>query len=375
MNEKDVIKSLNLPFTTYDFLGYLAPGFALLTSIAAYEINYVRLAQKYSAVPEMRRPLSTIFSLIKPEKEDWMMAAALILCAVGVAYILGHVISSVSSFFLDRILLNRGYGYPYENLLDLPKTDFRREYITKPYYRAAYLYFNIGLLGCYISTIYLERIDAVVVLFAVLIPLFFLFFYMIIILKYKYCLSRRRNKKDKKLSEKFLTAAPLWGLCNDCHLFSSLSRPFDWGAEKMSHFLHTREPLNQTSIATIKERLQERNLIEEGTYDTNYFWMPYFTVLEHNERLSPYITNWLRLYSFNRNLSASFYIVYIYGMIQISTIVGELPQMSAFDASVLYGLPVFFLALSAVSLLRYYYLFVCYYTKSVYRIFLLTPTS
>jgi hypothetical protein len=79
-----------IPFTSYDFWGYLASGFLLL-----YVADYV-----YAT------------SLLN--RDEWTIVEGVV--AMSSAYVVGQLVSSVSITLLERILVGKVLGYPSEVL-------------------------------------------------------------------------------------------------------------------------------------------------------------------------------------------------------------------------------------------------------------------
>lgn len=79
-----------LPFTSFDFWGYLAAGFLLLCAIDS-AAGYGLLARK-----------------------DWSVVESIL--AASAAYVAGHVIASFSSLILERGLVGRVMGWPSSGL-------------------------------------------------------------------------------------------------------------------------------------------------------------------------------------------------------------------------------------------------------------------
>lgn len=75
-----------LPFTSFDFWGYLASGFLLLCA-ADSAFAYGLMARK-----------------------DWTVAEGIL--AVSIAYVVGHVIAGLASLLLERGLIGRILGWP-----------------------------------------------------------------------------------------------------------------------------------------------------------------------------------------------------------------------------------------------------------------------
>lgn len=79
-----------LPFTSFDFWGYLASGFLLLCAIDS-AAGYGLLARK-----------------------DWSVIEGIL--AVSMAYVIGHVIAGFSSLILERGLVGKVLGWPSAGL-------------------------------------------------------------------------------------------------------------------------------------------------------------------------------------------------------------------------------------------------------------------
>ncbi len=110
------IGNLALPFTLYDFFGYLLPGvvfwMALLLSLdATHFILGVFTHQKPMwGSAEQLKIFRAVQDLVK--QSPWFVSgSAALLC-----YISGHLISAVSSFFGERVFVEGVLGYPGDNL-------------------------------------------------------------------------------------------------------------------------------------------------------------------------------------------------------------------------------------------------------------------
>lgn len=79
-----------LPFTSFDFWGYLAAGFLLLCAVDA----------------------AAAFGVLA--RKEWTFVEGIL--AISVAYVVGHVIASISSFVLERVLVGKVLGWPNANL-------------------------------------------------------------------------------------------------------------------------------------------------------------------------------------------------------------------------------------------------------------------
>lgn len=79
-----------LPFSVYDFFGYLSAGFLLMAAIAAGFVGQ----QPFEAEPNL----------------------IAVLLLVVVAYATGHVLANLAGFFLEALLLDELIGRPTERL-------------------------------------------------------------------------------------------------------------------------------------------------------------------------------------------------------------------------------------------------------------------
>ena len=84
-----------LPFTSFDFWGYLAAGFLLLCAVDS----------------------AWSFGLLA--RKDWTLVEGIL--AVSVAYVIGHVVAGVSSLLLERGLVGRVLGWPSATLFGASK--------------------------------------------------------------------------------------------------------------------------------------------------------------------------------------------------------------------------------------------------------------
>lgn len=106
-----------------ELLGYLAPGAAAL--------GVVYLAEAYLATVDGRfaAPLHAAAGLLGwgVMPDGWILQALVAVAILLLCYLAGHLIDSVGKLFIDRTLIFKGYGYPYQYLLDLPTAEQRAE--------------------------------------------------------------------------------------------------------------------------------------------------------------------------------------------------------------------------------------------------------
>jgi hypothetical protein len=83
-----------IPFGVYDFFGYLASGFLVLAA------------------------LDLVFTGGSVLKSDMQLLTGLFWLVV--AYVTGHIVANISSFLLERLLVQRLLGRPYQVLFEVP---------------------------------------------------------------------------------------------------------------------------------------------------------------------------------------------------------------------------------------------------------------
>jgi hypothetical protein len=86
------VKVSRIPFSVYDFFGYLASGFLVLAA------------------------LDLVFTGGSVIRSDMQLLPGLFWLVV--AYVTGHMVANISSFFLERLLVQRFLGRPHQVLFE-----------------------------------------------------------------------------------------------------------------------------------------------------------------------------------------------------------------------------------------------------------------
>jgi hypothetical protein len=132
-----------VPFTMYDVFGYLVPGASMIASllfihdlVSVFELIFFHGSGDYiaDAMPHFIETLSATY------KEAPVVSSAM---AVFISYVVGHVVAVFSSFFLEKLALEKWIGYPAqtmflldENSLSPVKRRLRLAWGIKTYSRA-----------------------------------------------------------------------------------------------------------------------------------------------------------------------------------------------------------------------------------------------
>ncbi len=355
-SEQTYLSRMGLPLTPYDLLGYLIPGASFLIIIFLYESWGAGISSKFHT------PLKTALHMcMGGESDKFGFTALFLLSMVTMAYVIAHVISSVSSFVIDQVLVAKGYGYPYQVLLNIKDDDSCPHNTgSGAFYRGLIFWVNLALLFYYsslFSSYYFPDTTASTIFVNVghIITAFFVIASIL-----KIVLSSRQ------FAGKAGTEPCSW-YCR--FLKNAFALPYDLLARFLARYLNTRTPFEETFIKLYKVHFKNTFQVEADASSTNNHWFPYMHVRSSSAIFGQLVDNWLRLYSFARNLSAAFYIAFIYVLISLWSQKDILTIGNEYHAKVALWLPLLYWSVAIIMLLRYYYLYARYYTKFIFRSF------
>ncbi len=158
-SEETEIQSYRVPFGTYDFFGYLIPGMTLIFNIYLICIGYhwsLSGDKNISLISPVNYFLEDMSKILNSNASTFFQITVVIFLLIF-AYVIGHIIGSISSLFLDRILVFKAYGYPYESIiqnktLKLLKYDVQRK-IDSNQWRAIFFWANFLLVIWIVSSV------------------------------------------------------------------------------------------------------------------------------------------------------------------------------------------------------------------------------
>jgi hypothetical protein len=149
MNNLTEFRPVTLPLSAKDVFSFLVPGATLIVLVYLYEF----WSEKYffAASESFRTPLYTaLTSTATPD--NWAYMLLYFLGVIASAYVTGHAVSWISVFFIDRIIVGRGHGYPYEHLLRIRKKPTRPTgRIGSFFYRGLFFWLNLYLGVMFVS--------------------------------------------------------------------------------------------------------------------------------------------------------------------------------------------------------------------------------
>ena len=157
----------NLPLDLYDFFGYLAP--ALSFFIVLFLFEYLLMKINVSDGLYIFKFVNLIFKI----NSNYIFLLSLVIIFVVILYVFGHLIATISCLFIDRIFINKAYGYPYKSLLFNYNNDGsnykEKEGVQVNYYRSLFLFINLSLL-----LLFFYNLNIITIFNSIIIVIFFI---------------------------------------------------------------------------------------------------------------------------------------------------------------------------------------------------------
>lgn len=346
------------PFTIYDVFGYLVPGVTLLACIYAFE----EAAKSFLGA---HAPLHSLLTRLSPAKDAPAFAQACVtIVAVVFTYVLGHAIAGLSSLCIDRILIQKGHGYPYEALLREPGEHTRHRVVCeREFYKGTFFWLNfaawlflLAALGIWPRALH----------YAAWIAVFSLCFAIVgkQVLKKFY---PRRVNKPRPVGTDWIPPTRVELIVRVVKAFSA---PYNLTASVIRSYLRSRD-LDGNIAQKYREFFLQRFQMKAEDAGSNNYWLPYFYVAERSPQLARTLDGWFQQYSFARNAATAFHMAFAYMVISVwttQTVHSKTPA-SATATTCLLGVARLFFSLSVLMLIRYYYLYATYYSKALFRSF------
>ena len=362
-----------------DILNYIVPGATLLIFVILFEITAPdRSSDSPHRAAEFWRTIEPFVT-----NGGWLIPTLLGLAIVLLSYVAGHLVDSVSMLLIDRTLVFKGYGYPYANLL-VPAPDENtaashnaeglepHDPIWDPYsatfYRGAFL-----LLNAYFSLRFTElvfrhtgwrvgemtaRDEArfVMVLFVIQVAL-------------KIVSGGSRAEHDTWLKRQLQHER--WGraLYDFARKLAGIvASPMNLIVGILKPVLNTRFSFNASFRKKYLIHFERRFGLAAHTAQSNNFWLTYCFLTSHSPSLTASLRRWETLFLFSRNLSTALFLYFQFVLIWLFM---HSPFLSWRDKNVATALEgaAFAYVLSLILLIHFYYLYVSYFSKFLYRSF------
>lgn len=348
----DLIKKgvVKVPFTPYDIFGYLIPGASFL--IGSYFFDF--LIYQDTKILNFSPIYSTFHDLTINLKDSFIIGTIFLIILLIVAYVLGHIIASISSHFLDRILIDKGHGYPLQKLLSMNKDTIKKGRVSA-YIRGAFFWVNIYLILQYCGFAF--NIVPLTVIADTIIMCFLIYSFISLIFLIIY----RINPvvESSRVEWDFLSKIQSVFNWSMMKLFAG---PYDFISYLYSTLIRTSEFFDDTFVNKYKTYFSNNFDYDAEKAGTNNYWFAFLFVSEKSPMANSLINNWLFLYSFARNFSTCLLVLFIYAFVSI------MYQLNISEISnQILIVPVLCFIAYLIMLTRYYYLYKNYYTKFIVR--------
>lgn len=366
-------ETVKIPFNTYDLFGYFIPGAVLLLAVYFFELLFW---WKHIIPTDLHLPLLTVINEagnLIIDKKNWVVSAIFLIVLVIIVYAVGHIISAISTFLLDRVLISKGYGYPYESFLKIEKSEDEKLY-RRNFYKGLFFWVNLYLLLYYY---FYKGVGAIYNIFyphpnAINPIVVFVYWYIIIMVSFKFFISSKRIEDNPKLPRflrNILMKIKDWLSSQKTIIpMKVFASPYNLLSRFLSGFVGSKKPeFPEEFINQYKKYFSHNFKLESDKADTNNYWLSKCFVAHHSPSLNAMLVNWLHMYSYARNLATSFYLAFIYCF--ASLVFQNQSFRFSNDPLILFYLPVFFFFLSLVMLIWYYYLYFSCYSKFLFRAF------
>lgn len=368
-----------LAITLADALMFFAPGTALLLSMLLLE-NWVATLPIFDSA-SFHTPTLTITQLAQRsfQSDHWSTAVLLIVCLALMVYVIGHLINAASSLLIDRTLIYKAYGYPYEHLLGIQdpadaghlnhghETGSKDPIISKPYWRGLFFWINIYLTVRWFELFARSRLDLAPWSSTINVTAATIGWGIITLIggRQVFVLIRtlRRHKRisDTPGSAEKIATKVYSKICS-----GAFEVAFGKPLEKL---LSTRRSFDPVFCAQYRSFFTQQFALDPEKAESNNYWMSYLYVLHESPRFAAEIVHWQRLYAFSRNMSTAFYLAFLYGLSWLLFHKSVITDWQAAGITRLTVVTYSLLIISGMLLVYFYYLYVCYYSKLIFRAF------
>lgn len=355
MAEKSALRAVVTSATPYDIMGYLLPGGAAVLCCFFFEFWLVRVDNADAANALL--PTYALFHALASGLSDksWAIAAIFLGIAVAAIYVAGHIVASIAAILIERHLVQHGHGYPFNRYLAF--SDPATTPVTRPFYRAFFVWFNIYILLRYVEIAFLSSTESSRV---AALAANSLAWSLVVLVVVKIVLSTRRlnqHHSNGRYHSKWLSCLAA--------IIRYAAAPYDLLANLLKRSLDLHKPISKPLRDTFLRAMRDRYSLEPGRWGSDAYWMSYLRVRTAGRSIADLADNWLRLYSFARNLATAFYIAFLYGYFVLAW--NQFHSLGTGAGRITILIPVAFLVGAFLMLSRYYYLYASYYTKYLIR--------
>lgn len=390
-----------IPMSMSDVFTFAIPGALLLGGVVGFEIWIrVTLESHPEALAQVHLPVSSALSYLwlagganSGAEPLWLVGVALGVAAVVASYVTGHLLSALGAFVIDRWVVYKGSGYPYERLLDLGQHDPLLD-ASRSWYRGIWFWGNAYVLlrflemagGWPAASIAAQTVGWIllVALILKLLPLerglapgdvhweSFSMAQMLKLLTREVSslrasfakLGEAQGVKERAVLVRgwaIRVRGALWWLL--VVLPDAIHNPYN-------RIVNHVKPMSDALRASFSQEMQRRFQMAPEVAGSNNFWLPYIFVMERARSVSARLNELRRLHRFSRNLGMAFYSLFLsmaIGLIAESQF--TLAVADPGEKAVLIALPLFAFLCARVFLAWHYHLYFATYTRYLLRSF------
>ncbi len=381
--DDSAISAAKSPFDAYDVLGYFVPGACFLACVTAFE--WLAAAHVCAAHCAPKTPLySTVGALfLVNTSSSWLTDALIVGSLLLLAYVVGHVIASISAITIDRMYIAKGHGYPILQFLgrDKPSQD---QLDGRDFYRGMMFWLNFYLVVRYLSPASAKPLRVLIPApLENLLPTWngdpiqtTALVLAIVLVAAIVC---RGITKLFSTADSYRRAQLLQLSIANWALLAARTalRAFSWPSRVITRILGAASESTRLIDSLTQEKFVEnlsKLLGAAWTGDgSSAFWNAFIFLRRSDPATVPALLNWLRLYSFARNIATAFYLAFLYGLIWWYSQGDLLGGTSVDERFALLVIPPLFLGIAFAMLQRFYYLYTDYFTKYLIRAFAFPP--
>ena len=358
MRDEPDISLSALPLKAYDFFGIVFPGVSVLLSAFFFEeLYYASQAVGQSGPIPCCLPVHWLLNEVWRSPGNASSQAAIVAISACMIYLAGQLVSSIANFFLDRIFVFKCYGYPYQHLLlDDPKKDIFVDFFSRRLYRGSIFWLHVGAFFFVLYSIYNTHSTFIIAAsMCLLVSLVAVAIHLFVPLL---------TKKHKMFQKLFRYFIKLYALVYECLMNS------------IHHIDKTAKPMQKDMCEKYRKFFKADFGIDPLTAESDNFWLSLLYVRQKDAQTSALIQRWHQTAIFARNMATSFYMAFGYSAVILfyETTWKKRLIHAPDNFRITFALSGLFV-LAIFLVLRFYYFYVCYFSKFLFRAFVFLHLS
>ena len=351
-DSNSISEKLASNFSIYDTFGYIIPGAFFLIGIALF-LEIIG----FNATINLKQ----YFDIIN---NSWPAFFSTVPILFLIIYVLGHFIASISAVLIDKFLIERMFGYPFQRLFN-KILDYEKSDVLMYFRKSQLIYRSLIVIAVSAITFNIMNMQSIsnvfwFLFFLLLISKFFFSWFTLSELHDPY--SAGQNLKDDKYAQYLWDYFLRWVTLPFYVIFNTIA----YGT--LSLLFRMCKPFEKEVQEHFSKLFEETFGLSLEKAGTNVYWFTYSYLQQKDEKNTLLIQNWLNLYGFSRNLCIVFLMLFILGLYP------EIIFNNA-DKSLLNKWCFVTGICTIIFGLRYYYLYYNYYSKYIFRAFLTLKTN